>query len=61
MTSEEKVDKAMAIINEYGHVEGHHHKQWCLDQIARILLGNKYEDWASGTEAGFEWDKGIAP
>lgn len=32
-------DWAMKFIERYGQIDGSHHKQWVLDQVARILLG----------------------
>lgn len=34
-------DWAMVFIDKYGQIDGEHHKQWVLDQVARILLGTK--------------------
>ncbi len=30
---------ALRWIEQYGGIDGAHHKQWVLDQVARILLG----------------------
>jgi len=54
------IDKVMKIISDYGHIDGSHYKQWCLDQIARILLGKDYDEW-SKCEDGSEFDIGVAP
>jgi hypothetical protein len=55
---EERIKNAMDVINSYGYIDGAHHKQWIIDQIARSLLGPcDYEAWA----AEEEWDVGIAP
>ena len=32
-------DWAMWYIGSYGQIDGSHHKQWVLDQVARILKG----------------------
>jgi hypothetical protein len=32
-------EAAMIFISRYGGIDGAHHKQWVLDQVARILLG----------------------
>ena len=32
-------DWAMVFIEKYGGIDGDHHKQWVLDQVARILKG----------------------
>lgn len=34
-----KEDWALFIIERWGQFDGAHHKQWCLDQISRILHG----------------------
>lgn len=56
------------LILDYGGIDGAHHKQWVLDQVLRICLGNEYEDKIKeyqgddGTgEPEYLWDEGIAP
>jgi hypothetical protein len=63
MTPQERIDVAMAYIGDYGYIDGAHHKQWVLDQVARVLLGDEYPEWADGLdEDGVSWwDRGIAP
>lgn len=59
-----RVDAAMELIERYGGIDGAHHKQWVLDQVARRLKAHKYEKWVeSMTENDDEdaWDVGIAP
>lgn len=34
-------DWAMYFISRYGQIDGAHHKNWVLDQVARILKGTK--------------------
>jgi hypothetical protein len=34
-----KEDWVMLYIEQYGYIDGSHHKQWLLDQIARIIKG----------------------
>jgi hypothetical protein len=34
-----KEEMAIEYIGRYGYIDGAHHKQWVLDQVARILLG----------------------
>jgi hypothetical protein len=36
---DERISKALELIAEYGWIDGAHHKQWVLDQAARILTG----------------------
>lgn len=58
---------ALEIISRYGGIDGAHHKQWVLDQVARALTGNGYATWVKGQTDGedgpdtYEWDEGIAP
>lgn len=45
-------DWALYFIERYGQYDGGHHKQWVLDQIARILNGTKViikqAKWSNG-------------
>jgi hypothetical protein len=34
-------DFALYFIDHYGGIDGEHHKNWVLDQVARILNGTK--------------------
>lgn len=58
--------KALDLIEEWGGIDGGHHKQWLLDQLVRELSPD-YEQWVKDYESGedgphtYEWDKGIAP
>ncbi len=61
-----KTKKAIELIEEYGWIDGGHHKQWVLDQIIRVLVKD-YDEWKRGFCDGedgqetYEWDEGIAP
>lgn len=48
------LDWIMTYIERYSQIEGAHHKQWVLDQIARIRLGTpvlvNLAKWSDGTE-----------
>ena len=63
---EDKVKKALDLIEEWGGIDGEHHKQWLLDQLVRVLADD-YDKWVRDWENGedgpstYEWDKGIAP
>ena len=63
----DRAEKALEIILRYGGIDGEHHKTWVIDQIARILTGDHYEEWvreACDGEDGpdtYGWDVGIAP
>lgn len=45
-------DWAMYFIESYGQIDGAHHKQWMLDQVARILKGTpvnvRVAKWKNG-------------
>lgn len=45
-------DFAMLFIEMYRQIDGAHHKQWVLDQVARILMGSPIKLFLS------RWDDG---
>jgi hypothetical protein len=59
------------IVWQWGGIDGAHHKDWCLDQIARVLCGDKYKDFVTFAKTGavgnfdgpeeYDYDEGIAP
>lgn len=59
----ENEQKIMRLIERYGWIDGSHHKQWVLDQIARVILGDGYEGWAESPDPQeyADWDPGVAP
>jgi hypothetical protein len=56
------VDDILTLIEEYGDIDGSHHKQWVLDQILRLVTSD-YDQWVEDYERGdeYKWDTGIAP
>jgi len=66
-TDKEKINEVLDIINDYGGIDGSHHKAWCLDQTVRILTGDKYDAWVAKCKTGdtgpedYDYDVGIAP
>ena len=43
-------------------VDGADHKQWVIDQVMRIALGDKWYDiWRENHEKEYGWDNGITP
>jgi hypothetical protein len=60
---DEKSKKIFNLIDSYGSIDGSCYKQWVIDQILRITLGDEeYEKWLDRNEdEGFKWDTGIAP
>lgn len=69
MNDKEKLDEIVKQIEQYGMIDGGHHKQWLLTETLRIALGDKFDEWynkfnAYTDEDGEEyddWDKGIPP
>lgn len=62
-----RIDEAMATVENYGSIDGEHHKTWVIDQVVRALLGPKYEEWVREHCDGedgpntYEWPLGIPP
>lgn len=58
---------ALEVIERFGGIDGAHHKQWVIDQVARAILGNRYAAWVVTMKDGedgpdtYEWDEGTAP
>lgn len=55
---------ALAIIEQYGQIDGAHHKAWVIDQVVRALQGDDkhYAKFIRTYERdGYTWDEGIAP
>ncbi len=66
-SDEEKLRSVMEILEQYSQIDGAHHKQWCLDQIARIIKGSDYPEWVLEMQEGedgpktYSYDEGIPP
>ena len=64
--AEEKIAQAISLIEQYGQIDGSHHKAWVLDQVVRILVYN-YENWVIRMKDGedgpdtYGYDEGVAP
>lgn len=67
MTDKEKINKAINLAVRYGGIDGSHHKDWVIDQIVRVLAGNKYDKIVQKACEGedgpntYSWETGIAP
>ena len=71
--SNARIKRALDLIGEYGQTDGAHHKQWVIDQVARILTGgtefeegdysktDEYKIWAYNFGWVDEEDEGVAP
>lgn len=50
------IEFAMCFIESYGQIDGGHHKQWVIDQVARILKGTPIMiEKATWTDHEPEW------
>lgn len=64
---EKPVAYALEVIERYGGIDGQHHKTWVIDQVARMLTGDGYNEWVREMKDGedgpetYDWDTGIAP
>jgi len=46
-----RCQRALALIRQYGSIDGADHKDYVLDQAVRILAGPNYERWVEETKA----------
>lgn len=66
-TDAERIQAAIDLIVELGGIDGAHHKNWVLDQVVRVLAGDRYwqivADACDGEDGPdtYSWDEGIAP
>lgn len=66
LTSTERIEKALDLIEKYGMIAGDHHKQWVIAELVNILVDD-YPDWVRDYRNGkngrntYEWDEGISP
>ena len=65
---DKQIEKVLEIAFQYGQIDGDHHKTCVIDQIVRILTGEKYNEFVKGYETDEEtgekewtWENGIAP
>ncbi|MDB5716166.1 MAG: hypothetical protein JWO15_3563 [Sphingomonadales bacterium] len=62
-----RIFDAVELAITYGSIDGAHHKQWVIDQMIRILLGDEYEKTIANAKDGedgpntYGWDEGTAP
>lgn len=67
MTESERINEAIELAVRYGGFDGDHHKAWVIDQMVRVLAGERYEQIVREACAGedgpdtYSWETGIAP
>jgi hypothetical protein len=61
------IGQAIEIAVQFGGIDGSHHRAWVIDQMVRVLAGDRYAEIvreACDGEDGpgtYNWDVGIAP
>lgn len=63
MTDNQRILSALELLERYSQIDGEHHKAWVIDQVARCLLQENYDEWIEEYEEDgeYEWDHGVAP
>lgn len=67
LSVEERNWRAINIALRFGSIDGEHHKTWVIDQMVRILAGDKYNAIVAAACSGedssntYTWECGIAP
>lgn len=67
MSETERINKAIELAVRYGGFDGDHHKAWVIDQMVRVLAGERYEQIVREACEGedgpdtYSWETGIAP
>lgn len=67
MNESERVQKAIELAVRHGDTDETHHKAWVIDQMVRVLAGDRYDDIVRKAKTGedgpdtYDWDIGIAP
>jgi len=75
--SDAKLAEVLVLLRSFSQIDGEHHKAWSLDQVARIVTGERYDDFIKDYMFGedaptpeeellasgdwYEWSEGIAP
>ncbi len=64
---QKKIEEAIQLASESMAYDGEHHKVWYIDQIVRVLAGDKYDEVVKESkkdengEDAHRWDEGIQP
>lgn len=62
-----RIDEALNIAMNNKEHDGSHHKDWCIDQMCRVLAGETYRDFVKEAcdgedgPATYGWDVGTPP
>lgn len=64
---ESRIDEAVALAVRFGGCDGDHHEAWVIDQMVRVLAGDRYQRIVAEAKAGddgpdsYSWDEGVPP
>lgn len=67
MTGRKRIQAAIDLAVRYGGIDGDHHKAWVIDQMVRVLAGDRYRKIVREARSGedgpetYDWNEGIAP
>lgn len=42
-SDEDRIKKSLELLFKYSQIDGSHHKQWCINEVVKILKGSKEE------------------
>jgi len=62
-----RIEKAIDLAVGFGGIGGDHHKAWVIDQMVRVLAGDRYEEIVVNAKKNVDghdvycWDCGTAP
>jgi len=66
-SADDRIQKAIDMAVQHGGHDGAHHKDWVIDQMVRILAGDRYDQIVAEARSGedgpetYDWEIGIAP
>ena len=64
---EARIHAALSVAEQFGGIDGAHHKAWVIDQMCRVLAADSYDEFVADVKNGedgpetYEWDEGNAP
>lgn len=67
MNKDKRIQKAIDLAFQYGDIDNPDHKMWVIDQMIRILAGDRYDALVKEANSGelgpdtYDWDIGIPP
>lgn len=60
--AQSRIMKALAVLIQYGNVDGDHHKRWAIVEAVRELAGDQFDAVVQERlDEGYEWSNGSPP